>query len=266
MKPRTNNFRLALAVCSFASFFVPSAAAMQSVVTMPPQFTLVTDDDASTMTAQTLALIQDLEARHATINTVTLDFRQEKVTEFFEDDVLKSSGKIWFSKPDYFRVDYAPPNEYVMLINRQIAYQYSAEIEQLERFVFASTQERDQQIHALMLGFDFRVDVVTQNYKVTSSSDDEALAAQLSSAPNAGEGLILLEFIPLPALMETSQFLKLQLWIDKSTLLPQKVWIEDHEGSKTTFVIVASKLNEPIESSIYDIAEIVPDGITIIDR
>ena len=78
--------------------------------------------------------------------------------------------------------------------------------------------------------------------------------------------VVLLQWVPVPERLDTSPFTKLKLWIDRETLLPDKVWYEDYNGDRVTITLLDPVLNRPIEKETFEAARIFPAGVEVIDR
>lgn len=218
---------------------------------------------ANTVTSATLEILRALETRHASVVTVRGTFDQLKVSEIFLEEI-KSKGTFWFKKPDQFRCDYEPPDEMTNLILRDSIYVYVPSIEQCEVYRFASDRERDQQLHSMVLGFGFKTEELIADYVIESSEDAGPLRDELAAAGRDAAAAVLLHLMPLPDAGDTSPFTHLKLWIDKDTLLPEKVWFEDYNGDKTTIEIRTIDLNTAVEPSRF--APSFPPGTEFIDK
>lgn len=250
--------------------WAPPANAQENPDPPPPNSSIEINEEGEPIAepaprtgSATLELLRAIEARHAEVATIQGSFDQLKVSEIFQEET-PSKGTFWFQKPDRFRCDYAPPNEVTNLIVEDSIYVYVPELEQVERYKFYSEQERDQQLHTMVLGFGFEAEKLVKEYEVLSSADEPALAEELQAGGMDPEAVVLLHVTPLEALLETSPFTNLKLWIDKKTLLPRRVWFEDYNGDKTTISIVDLKLNAEIDPSRFEAK--FPPGTEMIDK
>jgi outer membrane lipoprotein-sorting protein len=215
------------------------------------------------LSAATLAMLKALETRHASIVTVHGEFDQLKVSEIFLEEI-KSRGTFRFKKPDLFRCDYEPPDEMTNLIRKDAIYIYVPELEQCEVYRFASDQERDQQLHSMVLGFGFRTSELLEAYEIRSSEDPGTLREELVLKNLNPDETVLFELTPRPEVADTSPFTQLKLWIDKEQLLPEKVWFEDYNGDQTTLDIRRIELNPSLDPKLFDAS--FPSGTEFIDK
>ncbi len=218
---------------------------------------------AEQLSPKTLTLLKALETRHASIVTVHGDFDQLKVSDIFLEEI-KSKGSFRFKKPDQFRCDYEPPDEMTNLIREDAIYIYVPELEQCEVYRFTSDQERDQQLHSMVLGFGFRTAELIEAYFIQSSEDAGSLLDELKRGGKKADRVALLELTPRPEVADTSPFTRLKLWIDKEDLLPEKVWFEDYNGDQTTLDIHSIELNISIDPKLF--VPSFPSGTEYIDK
>lgn len=218
---------------------------------------------AAPVTPATLALLRALETRHASVVTVRGSFDQLKVSEIFLEEI-RSKGTFWYQKPDLFRCDYEPPDEMTNLILKDAIYVYVPELEQCEVYRFSSDQERDQQLHSMVLGFGFKTDDLLEAYSIVSSEDEGPARDELTQAARKPAEAALLHLKPLPGLEDTSPFTNLKLWIDKGSLLPEKVSFEDYNGDKTTIDLRSVDLNVAVDAKKF--VPSFPAGTEYIDK
>lgn len=211
----------------------------------------------------TMQLLRDLEARHGKTEGVHGTFKQLKQSEVFLEETT-STGQFWFRRPDLFRTDYNPPDELTNLIVEDAIYVHTPSLKQVEVYRFASKEERDQQLHSMLIGFGFKADEITREYEVHSSIDEPAHANEITAQGLDPEKKHMLYMVPREEFAETSPFTALKLWIDKETLLPEKIWFEDYNGDKTTMEILELKLDAPIEDSVFEAK--FPPGTERIDK
>lgn len=211
----------------------------------------------------TLAVLQAIEEKHGKAKTVAGDFEQTKESEIFLE-TIQSKGHFAYSKPDLFRCDYFPPDQMTNLIVRDAIYVHTAALNQVEKYRFHTPEERDQQLHVMVLGFGCRAADILREYQVTTSEDDEELKKELATASLESAKVALLRAAPLAAVAETAPFTVIKLWIDKGSLLPQKIWFEDYNGDKTTIKIVKVDFDAEIPSATFE--PTFPAGTEMIDK
>lgn len=214
-------------------------------------------------TEGTMRLLRDLEGRHGRTQNVHGTFKQLKESEVFLEETT-STGEFWFRRPDLFRTDYAPPDELTNLIVEDAIYVHTPSLKQVEVYRFASKEERDQQLHSMLIGFGFKAEEIAREYEVHSSADEPALREELTAAGLDPEQKALIALKPRPEFAETSPFTLLKLWIDKESLLPEKIWFEDYNGDKTTIDIQEIEFDAKIDDAVFQPR--FPPGTERIDK
>ena len=214
-------------------------------------------------TSGTMGLLRRLEQRHDEVKTVWSTFKQTKVSEIFQE-TISSEGQLWFEMPDRFRCDYE--DELISLIVGNTIWMYVPANNQVEILRYESDEERDQQLHSIVLGFGFKTEEMIRSYEIHSSEDEPFLIDEIREAGLELDEVVLLQLEPVPERLDTSPFTKLKLWIDRETLLPDKVWYEDYNGDNVTITLLDPVLNRPIEKEIFEAARIFPAGVEVIDR
>lgn len=222
---------------------------------------------AHTVSTPTLRLLRTLETFHADVKTIQASFTQVRVDEIFMDQV-ESEGRLWFRKPYHFRCDYHDPHPIVNLIVNMDLYIYVEELEEVDHWRFESEQQRNQNLHQLLIGFGFDTEHLVRRYRIRCSEDDAQLAEQLREQGKSTENNILFEIQPRPATKETCPFSVLRVTIDKASLLPEKIWYRDlSEATMTLLMDEASiKLDQPIEDKVFDPERIFPPDVTFIEK
>ena len=228
---------------------------------------------AADATSGTLRLLRELEAFHKNVKTIHATFHQLRVDEVFREPV-ESEGKLWFDKPSSrFRADYANPDEMINLIVGNALYMYVKKLQQVDQYTYASAEERDQQLHELLIGFGFKADDLVRQYEIHSSADEPAVQSELEREkadllkekldPDA---LWLFEIKPRAATAETSPFKQLKVAIDKTTHLPKKIWYKDQSDASMTLVMKSIELNTKLSDALFDKDKLFPPGTEFIDK
>ena len=140
--------------------------------------------DQPAATTGTLRLLSTMETYHKNVRTIHAVFDQVRIDEVF-DETIESRGELWFDKPDRFRCDYADPNKMINLIVDDSLFIYTPELNQVDYWKFESPEERDLQLHQLLIGFGIDVDQLLHLYEIHSSEDEAGPLEEL-----AREGLV----------------------------------------------------------------------------
>lgn len=226
-------------------------------------FTVPVADGASTAT---LGLLKQLETRYTAEETLHVKFKQTRNDRFFREGSVVSDGELWFVKPDRFRCDYANPELIVNLMTGMKFYNYVPELEQAEMWRFHSEAERDQQLDQIMIGFGAETGRILERYEVHSSEDNGELAAELIADGATTAELALMRVEPRPAYADSCPFIDLKVTIDKTSLMPQKIWYEDVSESSVDLVLSEVETSVEPAAELFDPARVFAPGAEIIDK
>lgn len=271
MSRTTGHLRICFSLALGLGFWSAAARAQQTEVqpaggptsveiTEEGKGLVATSDRPSTAT---LGLLRRLEESHGGSKTVVGTFSQLKVSEIFLEEI-RSTGKFHYRKPDLFRCDYDPPDEMTNLIIREAIYLHVPSIEQVEVYRFTHPEERNQQLHSMLIGFGFKSAEISADYFVHSSLDVAALVEEIEAAELDPASVSILQLVPRPARMETSPFTHLKLWIDNETLMPIKIWFMDYNGDRTELTDLAVEFDVPIADALFEAK--FPPGTEVIDK
>lgn len=213
----------------------------------------------------TMRLLRDIEAANKDVKTIHATFDQVRLDEAFEEEV-KSPGELWFAKPADYRCDYAEPQKMVTLISGDTLYVYLPKEKQVEYWRFASAEERDQQLHQMLIVFGFNADELATRYEIRSSEDDTALKTQLATEKLDPARKVIFQVRPRPAYEEACPFKLMKVTIDKASHLPDKIWYKDPSDAALTLKMKKVELNPKLPSGVFDKNALFPSGVEYIDK
>ena len=220
-------------------------------------------------TSGTLRFLRTLETFQHDVKWVHARFDQKREDELF-DEVVKSKGELWFDKPVAFRCDYADPDPMTVLVVEKSVYFYSPSLEQADKWEFETIEERDRQMHQLMIAFGFKTEELLARYTIHSSEDEAEPARELESeAVKSGwkpgeKALLIVE--PRPEFAAEATFRQLKVYIDKAALLPQKIWYRDPADAAMTLDIKSIERDAKPDPALFDVGKVIPSGTEIIDK
>lgn len=217
------------------------------------------------VSSATVGLLRKLEALHKDQKTIHATFQQTRRDAAFDEDV-ESPGELWFEKPAAYRCDYAKPQELKTLIAGTTFYMYHPELKQVDFWKYESAEERDQQLHQLLIVFGFNADELVRRYDIRSSLDDAALAAELAGDKAAGNGKVIFAVKPRAAYEESCPFKEMKVTVDKTSLLPEKIWYKDPSDSALTLTMKKIELGGILPAGIFDKDKLFPPGVHYIDK
>jgi outer membrane lipoprotein-sorting protein len=218
------------------------------------------------VTSGTLALLRTLETTHSALRSIHATFHQVRVDEAFLEKI-ESDGELWFRKPDRFRCDYADPDKLVNLIHVDTFYLYVPLNDEVDIYRFKSEAERDQYLHLLTIGFGFKADDLIARYEIHSSADETGPLDELRAAALDPDKWALFVIQPREAFRESSPFIRLKVYIDKTRWLPDRIWYEDTTSAATmTLQMKHIDLNQAIDDAQFDPDKIFPPDAERIEK
>jgi outer membrane lipoprotein-sorting protein len=235
-----------------------------AVQTTATAATLAKTQAGPEVTSGTLRLLRTLETFHKNVKTIHAKFDQLRIDETFQEDV-KSSGELWFDKPSRFCAKYADPKPMITLITGDSLYVYVKELNQADVYTFASPEERDRQLHQLLIGFGFKADDLVKQYEI-HSSDEPGPAAELVKEKLNPEKTALFIIKPRPQYEETSSFKLCKVYIDKASHLPEKIWYKDPMGATMILTMKKIDLDLKLGEELFDKGKLFPKGTEFIDK
>lgn len=221
---------------------------------------------SSTVSAATMNLLKAIETAHKDLKCVHAKFFQTRM-DVVMDKKTDSPGELWFERPAHYRCDYSQPDPMIVLINNNTFYQYVKEIKQVDFYKFASDEERDQNLHQLLIVFGFNPAELAQLYEIRSSEDDPALKAELVKQ-KLDVGRYFSFFVkPRAAYEESCPFKTLKVTIDKARYEPQKIEYKDaRTDSDLTLTINKIEYPASIPETTFNKDLLFPKGTEYIDR
>jgi outer membrane lipoprotein-sorting protein len=212
----------------------------------------ITSSTAQTpISSGTLRLLRTMETFHKDVKTIHAIFGQVRTDEIFLEQVA-SKGELWFDKPNRFRCDYSDPEPMINLIVGEALYMYVKKLDQVDYWTFSSPEERDQQLHQLLIGFGFKADDLVKHYDIHSSVDEAGPLAELKAEKLDPEKKVLFVIKPRPAYQETSPFKQLKVYIDKASELPEKIWYKDLSDASMTLLMKKIDLDVKLDPGLFD--------------
>ncbi len=195
----------------------------------------VSSDDKPT--SDVLALLERIESRYGNMRYLTVDFEQVKVQEIFED-VTHSKGRLLIDWPDRLRCDYNSPEPSTLWFIKNIFYQYTPSIKQVDKYVYDSQEDAQRDLRLMMLSFGLSTSEVLENYQVESAGENDQQ--------------IGLRFLPKDEQI-ARQYQEFQLWLDQQSLLPNKVFFRDASGDTTTLTMTSISVDDPIDPDLFQL-------------
>ncbi len=204
-------------------------------------------------TPEVRSLLKELETKHANLKSVEAEFNQTKAWQDFDE--IKSKGKLFIEQPtpeQAGRLRYELEGEKgeqkinpstTLFVNNTL-YDYTPALNQVDKYTYYDEDEARERLRMLLLGFGVSSQEILTSYNVEKAGDAPESA-------KTDKTLAGLSFTPLkPEVRKT--LVNVSVWLDRDTLLPHCVRIEEVSGDMTTITIRSLKLNEPIKASLFE--------------
>lgn len=187
--------------------------------------------DGYKMVKDEIAFKKQLAAESNKIQTVTADFKQEKVLTALTEKIT-STGKFWFKKSNRVRIDYERPFVYRMILSGD---RMLVKDDQKESTVNVKSSKLFQQINRIMID--------CMQGTILDSKD-------FSSRVFENDKYYLLEMTPSSKSLKEF-FSTIVLTIDKKDYTAGSLIMNEPGGDKTTMLFQNKKLNTPVGDEIF---------------
>ena len=186
--------------------------------------------------SQAVELLEKLEAKYASVQTVSGSFVQVRDDKAFGEK-MTSTADFYLLKPNNFRAEYQAPDESVNLISGEFSYRYVPKLRQVERYRFRNAGTA-QDLNFMLLGFGVRTDDVLKSYNVQYVS-------------NAGSGRVGVRLTPRNP--ENAAFKNIIVAVDAKTFVPEQFSMEQLDGVTVTATLQGAslKIGAPIDKSKF---------------
>ncbi|MCC6575542.1 MAG: outer membrane lipoprotein carrier protein LolA [Planctomycetes bacterium] len=111
-------------------------------------------------------VLKRIEKEHADHKTFAGKFKQEKHVLLF-DDVIESSGRFVFKKPDHVRWEYTKPHESILVIAGDDGQKWNETTKKVEKFKLSDERGLDAVVKQLFTWFKGEFTKMTESYTVT---------------------------------------------------------------------------------------------------
>ena len=197
---------------------------------------LVMAGAAAAADTQAVDLLGKLEAKYASVQTVSGSFVQVRDDKAFGEK-MTSTADFYLLKPNNFRAEYQAPDESVNLISGEFSYRYVPKLQQVERYRFRNSgTARD--LNFMLLGFGVRTDDVLKSYSVQYVS-------------NAGSGRVGVRLTPRNP--QDAAFKHIIVAVDAKTFVPEQFSMEQLDGVTVTATLQGAslKIGAPIDKAKF---------------
>lgn len=210
----------------------------------------LTPKDNAEAQKEAIKILQQLEEKYKTIETITGEFKQLKRSTIFLEEI-NSQGVFYFKKPGKFRCDYLPPNESINWVVDDTAWLYVPEIKQAEKYYFGKSGSKVQRLNQMLLGFGISVNDLLEVYEVKTVEK------------NPEEHTIAIQF-RLRQPSDEVNFESITIWFDTKTLFVKKIYIDEIGDDETIIDIKKIELNKRISDTLF--RPFFPKDVEIIEH
>jgi len=213
----------------------------------------------------TVALLRAIEKKNAGLKTVHAVFDQTRYDEVYLEKA-QSRGELWFVKPGSLRVDYSNPKPMITLVADNTLYSYVPDLKQVNYLKFESDAEREAQLHHYLLGFGFKTEELLRHYGIQSSEAGGELSRSLAKEKIDPAKTALVEIKPRPEYAEATPFTRMQIWFDKASLLPRKIWYKEASGADITLEMGKIEFDQSFANDQFNVKAVIPPDAEYINQ
>lgn len=168
-----------------------------------------------------VALLQQMEQKHAQVRSVAGAFNQRRIDASFGADKVESTARFYLLKPNNFKVEYLSPKQSMNLITGQTSYYYVPEQKQVQKYTFKK-QSTVRDLNYLLLGF--------------GAPTQELLSVYYAQSGDTKNSIKL-----IPRDQKDAQFKYILMELTDG-LLPKRFSMEQNDGGKLVVSIDAGSL------------------------
>ena len=111
-------------------------------------------------------VLKRIEKDHSEHKNFAGNFKQEKHVLLF-DDVIESSGRFVFKKPDHVRWEYSKPHESILVIAGENGEKWNETTKKVEKFKLSDERGLDAVVKQLFTWFKGEFNKLTDDYTIT---------------------------------------------------------------------------------------------------
>jgi len=175
---------------------------------------------------------------------LTADFTYVRYLADFEDESRKS-GKLYYKKPEFVRIDFTKPYEKQVYITPELYQEYRPDTKVVTRVRRDRAGEREG-TRTLALAMGTAPSELRERFTLALVNDRDLSARE-------SRQLRVLELIPKREEGDLPQeVVRVWLWIDTGNWLPRRVKSFERDDDTETFVFDHVKTNQKLKDSIFE--------------
>ena len=190
-------------------------------------------------------LLQDMEARGKKIETGQADIDYE-MNQTLLDDIQKRKGKVWYKKPNLFRLEFSTPKKETFVLDGRRLYEKRDASKQL--IIYELRRADEKPIESLELGrspfpmpFGQEAKQVKKHFTVA-----------LDTSAKKGKDQQVLVLVPKKKSPLARDYKKITFWVDTKTMLPTKVAAIDRSENILTVVFSKTTINKKLKKKLFE--------------
>jgi outer membrane lipoprotein-sorting protein len=150
------------------------------------------------------SILQDLQHKMSSLESVCMDFTQERQLKLFTEP-LKSEGVMLMERPDQIRWETTEPYQSILLGNRQSVAQFERNDGKWEKLKLGFPQMLKRVMDQMSLMHQGKLDALTADYTVSVAKGDEVVMTLVPKDQTVRSFLASLEVHLLPDLSATRE-------------------------------------------------------------
>jgi outer membrane lipoprotein-sorting protein len=163
-----------------------------------------TNNATLTPVADPRPILQDLQRKMASVNTVYLEFTQERILKLFAEP-LRSEGVMLIEKPDRIRWETTVPYESVLLADHSSVAQFEREDGVWKKLKLGFPQLLRRLMEQMLLMHQGKVDALTSDFKVSAATGNVTVITLVPKDENVRSMMSSVEVHLLPDLSATRE-------------------------------------------------------------
>ena len=182
------------------------------------------------------ALLQRLEEKFSTIETVQTCFKQEKELKIF-DRTIVLTGRVALEKPDRLAWRIDSPIRYALVIDGKQTLQWDEDSNNVQKTKTAGDPVFEEVIGQIEKWFSGKFSSLLEDYNLTVKTEQPPV----------------LEFVPKADRMIAKVLRRITISVRADQAYVERIAIEDVGGDKTTITFFETVLNAPVPATEWEV-------------
>lgn len=202
------------------------------------------------------AALKALAERHKDLDALRASYRQERSSALAKEPLVSTGTLLFRREPGCLVFQVSKPEPCVILLDERRYQVYRPEQKQLERFVLAAANERDELARLLMDSFRPDVARLEQRLRIVATTAK-------ASRPEGQKDLLAIAMQPLDEKLQKA-VARIELVIAEADGRLHAIGYDDPQGDHVAITIDAPELNVALDPALFAIDP--PKGTTILEH